>query len=101
MGPAPRNPRATAPVSLTIVRSGGVTGLRRAWTVDPARLSPAVQRVLRTARVQKSRNARDLRQYEFVVARGNQKKSLLFDDQTLPTPLRALVDNVSSGSQWT
>lgn len=102
--------------TVQIIRSGGVVGGRRAWTLDAARLAPPARRALaaaprkrapaalsqssRTAggrRATETPAARDLIQYRFVVTARGRKKSFVFDDQTLPRPLRDLVAQAASG----
>lgn len=84
-----------SPSDLRLVRSGGVVGGRRAWTLRPADLGAAAQRFLQKAPTQKPRTAstaRDRLVYSFVI-KGSRR--VTFEETALPPSLRTLVARVT------
>jgi hypothetical protein len=85
---------------VSFAQSGGIAGLRKGCEVRFSALDKAAQSAVegalkKGARPPKSGRApvaRDLVQYRFVFRKGRQKRQFLYDELTLPDPLRPLVD---------
>jgi hypothetical protein len=90
---------------IELVRSGGVAGMRRRWSLDSDDLSAGetaeVERLLARlddVPVQPPQPARgaDRFQYELRVTRGDQMRTVTLREDAIPPAIRPLIDRLTS-----
>jgi hypothetical protein len=96
-------------MKITLVRTGGVAGMRRAIEIDTDDLDPErareLERLVKAANLQRlseptltSDRAPDRLRYKLTVVNGTRKHSATFDEHRIPDAVKPLIDAVWSGA---
>jgi len=96
-------------MKITLVRTGGVAGMRRSVDIDTDDLDPErareLERLVKAANLQRlseptltSDRAPDRLRYKLTVVNGPRKHTATFDEHRIPEAVKPLIEAVWSGA---